>query len=225
MRAVKLVLFGASGMVGQGVLRECLRADDVTEVVLVVRAPTGQTHAKLREVTPKSFTDLSPLASSFTGVDACMFCLGVSAAGMPEADYTHVTYDLALAAARAIHAANSKATFIYVSGGGTDSTEKGRTMWARVKGRTENELLRMFERAFMFRPGLIRPMHGEVSKTPVYRATYRVLGPALGVLQRLAPRYVTTTEIVGRAMLAAVRRGADRPVLENADINALASRG
>ena len=221
---MKVLLFGATGMVGQGVLRELLRADDVTAVVALVRS-AGQIppHPKLRELVHTDFQDFSAAADAFSGVDACIFCLGVSAGGMSEADYTRLTFDVTVAAARALLQASPKATFIYVSGAGTDSTEKGRAMWARVKGRTENELLRMpFGAVCMFRPGLIRPMNGERSKTPAYRALYTFLGPTLGVFRALAPSLATTTEEVGRAMLTVARRGAPKRVLESADIIALA---
>lgn len=208
-------------MVGQGVLRECLAASDVSEVVAVVRAPLMVSDPKLRMLVVQDFFSWDAHTEALTGVDACFFCLGVSAGGMSEAEYTRVTLDVTLAVARALFAASPACTFLYVSGAGTDSTEKGRAMWARVKGRTENELLRMSERAVMFRPGLIRPMHGEVSKTPAYRLSYVVLGPALGALHKLAPRFVTSTEEVGRAMLKVARSGAPKRVLESGDIRAL----
>jgi uncharacterized protein YbjT (DUF2867 family) len=220
---MKIVLFGATGMVGQGVLRECLLDADVTEVVAVVRSATGQTHEKLKELQHADFYDFSAVEDRLAGYDACLFCLGVSAAGLNEADYTHVTYDLTLAAAQALVRRNPGMTFVYVSGGGTDSSEKGRSMWARVKGRTENALLEMpFKANYMFRPAYIQPMHGITSRTRWYRIIYVLFGPLYPLLKKLFPRYVTTSEEVARAMLRVVKHGADRRVLENFDINRIA---
>ena len=219
---MNVILFGATGMVGQGVLRECLLDPDVTRVLSVARSSTGQRHEKLRELLHQDFTDFSAVRPELTGHDACFFCLGVSAAGMSEAEYTRVTYDFTLAAAKVL--ANPRMTFVYVSGAGTDSSEKGRSMWARVKGRTENALLALpFKAKFMFRPGYIQPMHGIRSKTGWYRAIYAVTTPLFPILNAVFPRSVTTTERVGRAMLAVAKRGAAKSLLDNADINALAA--
>jgi uncharacterized protein YbjT (DUF2867 family) len=221
---MNIIVFGASGMVGQGVLRECLLANDVDKVLVVGRSTTGQSHPKLTELAHRDFTDFTPVRTALTGYDACFFCLGVSAGGMSEAEYTAVTEGYTLAAARTILDVNPGSTFIYVSGTGTDSTAKGFTMWARVKGRTENALLAMpFGASFMFRPGLIRPMHGAVSKTKSYRVLYTLLGPVLPALQKLLPSSMTTTEAVGRAMLQAARGKASQKILENTDITALAA--
>ncbi|NMO17215.1 NAD(P)H-binding protein [Pyxidicoccus fallax] len=220
---MKVILFGATGMVGQGVLRECLLDDGVEQVLAIGRSATGQNHAKLREIVHKDLLDYSAIEGELSGYDACFFCLGVSSAGMAEADYTRVTYDLTLAAARVLARLNPGMTFIYVSGVGTDSSEKGRAMWARVKGRTENALLQLpFKAKYMFRPGFIQPMHGIVSKTKLYRVLYAVVGPLYPVWKTLFPKYVTTTEQVGRAMLHVACQGAPKTVLENEDINALA---
>jgi uncharacterized protein YbjT (DUF2867 family) len=220
---MKAVLFGASGMVGQGVLRECLGSDAVESVLLVGRTPSGATHSKVRELVRANLYDYSGVESELSGYDACFFCLGVSAGGMSEADYSRVTFDLTLAAARALLAQNPTLTFIYVSGEGTDSTEKGGTMWARVKGRTENGLLGLgFRRAYMFRPGFIRPLDGIKSKTASYRAVYALLGPVFPVVKALAPTHVTTTRNVGLAMIRVALNGYEKPVLENPDINAVA---
>src|SRR3954469_11554360 len=168
---MNVILFGASGMVGQGVLLECLDAADVSRVVSVVRRPTGITHAKLTEVVHADFFDYTAIEPSLRDADACFFCLGVSSVGMKEQDYRHLTYDLTLAAAKTLHRLNPKLVFIYVSGTGTDSTEKGRSMWARVKGRTENELMRMpFRKAYMFRPGLMQPEPGSKNVLKAARA-------------------------------------------------------
>ena len=219
---MNVILFGASGMVGQGVLRECLLDSEVTSVLSIVRNSTGQQHPKLREIVHKDFLDFSPIESELLGFDACFFCLGVSSAGMSEEKYRRVTYDIALAAAETLARLNPKMTFVFISGAGTDSSEHGRVMWARVKGQTENALLRLpFKAAYMFRPGVIVPLHGIKSRTALYRIPYAVMGPLLPLLQALIPKYVTTTEKLGRAMLIAAKRGAPKTVLESSDINEL----
>jgi uncharacterized protein YbjT (DUF2867 family) len=219
---MNVILFGASGMVGQGVLRECLLDPEVASVLSIVRSSTGQQHQKLREIVHKDFSGFSSLASKLSGFDACLFCLGVSSAGMSEENYRRVTFDITLAAAHTLVKLNPQMTFIYVSGAGTDSSGRGRTMWARIKGQTENALLRLpFKAAYMFRPGVIVPLHGIKSRTLLYRIPYAVLGPILPLLNRLFPKYVTTTEKLGRAMLIAAKQGAPKPVLESADINNL----
>jgi uncharacterized protein YbjT (DUF2867 family) len=220
---MKVVLFGASGIVGQGVLRECLLDPDVAMVLSIVRSTTGQQHQKLREIVHQDFFDFSSIEAELAGFDACFFCLGVSSAGMSEENYRRVTYDITLAAAEALVKLNPHMTFIYVSGAGTDSSEHGRTTWARVKGQTENALLRLpFKAAYMFRPGVIVPLHGITSRTKLYRVFYAILGPLLPLFIGF-PKYVTTTEKLGRAMLIAAKRGAPKPILESADINLLAA--
>ena len=220
---MKVILFGASGMVGQGVLRECLLDQNVEGVLAVGRSPVGQQHEKLDELVRSDVTDLAAVEDRLRDYDACFFCLGVSSAGMKEADYRRVTYDLTLAVAQTLARLNPGMTFIYVSGTGTDSTEKGRIMWARVKGETENALRRLpFKAAYMFRPGIIQPLHGIKSKTRIYRILYAVSGPLLTLIRKLRPRWVTTTEQVGRAMIRVGMRGAPRFALENQDINSLA---
>ena len=161
MPVMNVVIFGATGMIGQGVLRESLLDPEVQRVVTVGRSPTGQQHAKLEEIVHADLFDLSAIEPKLANLDACFFCLGVSSAGMSEAEYTRVTYDLAMSAATTLARLNPQMTFVFISGVGTDSTEQGRTMWARVKGRTENAILRLpFRRAYTFRPGYIQPMHG-----------------------------------------------------------------
>lgn len=219
---MKVILFGATGMVGQGVLRECLLAPDVERVLAVVRSPTGQQHEKLQELVHADMLDVSALEPQLRGYDACSFCLGVSSAGMSEAEYTRLTYDLTLGVARVLASSSPNMAFIYVSGAGTDSTEKGSSMWARVKGKTENELMRLpFRAAYMFRPGAIQPLHGIRPKTKVYRVAYALLGPLLPLARKAFPDLVVTTEIVGRAMLEAVRRGGPSRRIEAAEINEL----
>lgn len=217
---MKIILFGGTGMVGQGVLRECLLDPDVEKVLSIGRSRLKQVDAKIEEIIQRNLFDLSNLESRLVGYDACFFTLGVSAFGMTEADYTHLTYDLTLSIATMLARINPAMTFIYVSGAGTNSSEIGRVMWARVKGRTENALLRLpFRRAYMFRPGFIQPLHGITSKTGWYRAIYAVLAPLSPLLSRF-PGYVTTTEQVGRAMLAVAKKGYPKRVLESADVNA-----
>ncbi len=218
---MNVLIFGASGMVGQGVLRECLRDPAVERVLVIGRSPTGQQHAKLRELLHTDFFDFSGIEADLVGFDACFFCLGVSAAGMTEERYQRLTYDLTLAAATTLARLNPALTFCYVSGMGTDSSAQGRTMWARVKGKTENALLTLpFKAAYMFRPGLIQPLHGIKSKTRLYRAIYAVTGLLLPLLRRFAPNSITTTEQLGRAMIAVARNGAPSPILETSAINA-----
>ena len=211
-------------MVGQGVLRECLLADDVDSVLAIVRTAAGQKHAKLQEITSTDLFNLATIESHLTGFDACFFCLGVSAAGMSEQDYRHLTYDLTMSVAKTLSRLNPGMTFVYVSGAGTDSSERSRMMWARVKGKTENDLLKVpFRAAYMFRPGYIQPLHGIRTKTKWYGALYAVMGPLYPLWKRLLPKYVTTTECVGHAMLNVARHGAPKRFLENQDINELCS--
>jgi uncharacterized protein YbjT (DUF2867 family) len=217
-----VVLFGASGMVGQGVLRECLLDPEVRRVLSIGRSTSEQQHPKLREIVRANLFDYSDIESDLAGYDTCFFCLGISAAGLSEDDYRRVSYDITLAAATTLLKINPGMTFIYVSGTGTDSTERGRTMWARVKGATENALLRLpFKAAYMFRPAFIQPMHGETSKTRLYRVLYVIARPLMPLLKRFFPRYVTTTEQIGRAMIKVARDGAPKTILETEDINAL----
>jgi uncharacterized protein YbjT (DUF2867 family) len=219
---MKVILFGATGMVGQGVLRECLLDTDVDNVLAVGRSATGQRHPKLREIVHGNFLDYSAIESELAGFDACFFCLGVSSVGMDEARYRHLTHDITLAAATTLSRLNPRMVFIYVTGRGTDSTEQGNLMWARVKGKTENDLLKLpFKAAYMFRPAGIQPLHGIRSKTAWVQAIYVATAPLLSLLNRVAPNYMTTTEQVGHAMIRVARDGFPRPVLESADINRL----
>lgn len=219
---MNVILFGATGMVGQGVLRECLLDPDVGRVLTIGRSATGQSHGKLQEIVHNNLFDLSSIESQLAGFDACFFCLGVSSAGMSEEEYSRITYDIPLAVARTLARLNPGMTFIYVSGAGTDSSEHGRTMWARVKGRTEHALMALpFKAAYMFRPAAIQPLHGIRSKTKLYRAFYVIATPLFPILKRLFPRYVTTTEQLGRAMIKVVREGPPKRVLEPADINGI----
>ena len=220
---MKVIVFGATGMIGQGVMMECVDSPDVESILAVGRAPSGVSHAKVRDLVRKDLFDYAGCEAELAGYDACFFCLGVSSAGMSEADYTRVTYELTMAAARALVKISPEMTFIYVSGASTDSTEKGSSMWARVKGRTENALLALgFRRAFMFRPGYIQPMRGIKSRTTSYRVLYAVMSPLYPVWKAVLPKIVTTTEKVGRAMLKVAKDGYEKRILEVVDINAAA---
>ena len=220
---MNVVLFGATGMVGAGVLIECLDDHRVQSVMAVGRRPCGVAHPKLRELTRSDLFEYGDATDELQHLDACFFCLGASAVGMSEAAYHRVTYDLTIVAAESLLDLNPALTFCYVTGEGTDSTERGRRMWARVKGRTENQLLRMSRSAYMFRPGYIQPLRGVRHKTLVYRALHTVLGPFYALLERLMPKHVTSTVNVGRAMIAVAAQGHQKLVLENPDINSLAS--
>jgi uncharacterized protein YbjT (DUF2867 family) len=212
-------------MVGQGVLRECLASPDVGEVVCMGRRPLGQSHPKLAELVQDDVANLSAIAKALPNFDACFFPLGVSSAGMKEPAYRKVTYDLTLSIARQLDAANPAMTFVYVSGAGTDSTEKGRSMWARVKGKTENDLLALFPNAFMFRPGLIRPLDGIRSRTALYNRIYVVARPLVAIAAKVAPDSMNTTRTVGQAMIAVAKNGFPKRVLGPKDINEAARLG
>ncbi|MEV3983579.1 NAD(P)H-binding protein [Nonomuraea sp. NPDC049758] len=216
---MRVIIFGATGMVGRGVLRECLLDERVTAVLTVGRSPTGTVHPKLRELLHADLSDLSAVEGELAGYDACFFCLGVSAAGMSEQDYRRITYDYTLAAGTTLARLSPSSTFVYVSGAGTDA--HGRAMWARVKGATENALLALPFHAYMFRPGYIQPMHGVTSRTRWYRLAYVVAAPLYPLLRRLFPAAVTTTERIGQAMITVAERGAPERILGPAAINAL----
>jgi uncharacterized protein YbjT (DUF2867 family) len=219
---MKAIVFGATGMVGQCVVRMCLDSPEVTDLLLVGRSPAGVSHSKVRELIQADLHDWSKSETQLAGYDGCFFCLGVSSVGMSEADYLHVTYDLTLAVAKTLVKVNPAATFCYVSGANTDSTGKGNSMWARVKGKTENAVIALgFKGAYMFRPGLIKPLKGVRSRTAAYRAFYATLGWTFPLWQAVAPKFVTTGENIGRAMIRCVTRGYAKPLLENDDINAL----
>jgi uncharacterized protein YbjT (DUF2867 family) len=219
---MKVILFGATGMIGQGVLRECLLDSQVETVLAIGRSKVGQSNPKLRELAVADLYSLGEHAATLTGYDACLFCLGVSAAGMSEAAYRAVTHDLTVSVASTLLAVNPQMNFLYISGQGADSSEHGRTMWARVKGATENALFRMpFKGAYSFRPGGIQPMHGIQSKTTSYRVLYSLTGPLWPHLRAWFPRFVTSTETLGRAMLRVAKNGAPMQIIETVDINSL----
>jgi uncharacterized protein YbjT (DUF2867 family) len=227
---MKILIFGATGMVGQGVLLECLRNSEVELVLTVGRTPTASREPaapkeKLRELVHPDLTDLSPIEAELAGFDACFFTLGVSSGGMKEAEYDRITYGLTLAVAETLSRVNPGMTFIYVSGAGTDSTEQGRTMWARIKGRTENALLSLPLSAYMFRPGIIQPLDGIKSKTTAYRIAYTLMMPLLPLLHWALPNHVLSTREIGQAMLAVAKRGYASRIMETTDIRALISAG
>ena len=216
---MRVLIFGATGMVGQGVLRECLLEPDVSLVQTIGRTATGLKHPKLRETVHADLLHYDAMEDQLGGFDACFFCLGVSSAGMSEPEYQRLTYGITMAAAETLARLNPGMTFVYVSGAGTDSSEKGRSMWARVKGKTENALLSLpFKAAYMFRPAGIQPMNGERSKTPAYRLFYSLIVILLPLIRRILPAYVLTTEEIGRAMIGVARRGFPKKILESSDI-------
>ncbi len=220
---MRVVLFGATGMVGSGVLLECIDSPRVGSMLVIGRTRTGMSHPKIRELLHADFLDFDSIRGEFAGADACFFCLGVSSVGMKEPEYRRLTHDVTLAAANAMLAVSPQLTFIYVSGDGTDSTEHGRTMWARVKGKTENDLFAMpLKAAYMFRPGYIQPLRGVRSKTRIYQAIYNGLGSLYPLFNRIIPKRVTTTVNVGRAMIEVGAEGYPRRILGSSDINFLA---
>jgi uncharacterized protein YbjT (DUF2867 family) len=219
---MNIVIFGATGMVGQGALRECLRDPEVHRVLSVGRSATGMQHPKLQEIVRRDLFNYAELETQLAGLDACFFCLGVSSSGMNQADYTRITHDIAVAAAETLVRLNPQMTFVFISGAGADSSERGRVMWARVKGKTENTLRRLpFQAVYVFRPGIIEPLHGIRSKTAGYRTFYAIAGPFLAIARRLFPNYVLSTEQIGRAMLTAAKRGASKAILKARDIRTL----
>jgi len=215
---MRTILFGATGMVGQGVLRACLADAQVTQILSVSRVPTGLSDPRLEEILLQDVTQLSAVEERLLGADACFFPLGVSSAGMTEEAYTRITYDLTLSIAERLAHLNPGMVFVYVSGQGTDSTQQGRTMWARVKGRTENALLSLPLRAFLFRPGFIQPLDGIQSRTPLYRLAYKLLAPLVPLMRWIAPQQVLTTRQIGQAMLSVARQGYPTSILEVRDI-------
>ncbi len=220
---MRVLLFGSTGMIGGGALLECLADARVTSVQAISRSPTGVSHPKLTEVLHRDFFDLQPVADRFRGCDACFYCLGVTAVGLDEAAYSRATYDLTLVAAKAYLAANPSGTFCYISGAGADSTERGRTMWARVKGRTENALLKLgFTRVYVIRPGFIQPVKGVRSKTAWYQAFYTTVAPLSPLIRLLLPGVATTTAALGRALIELAAAGFPKAIVMTRDINRLA---
>ena len=215
---MKAIIFGATGMVGQGVLRECLFDPGVEAVLTVGRSPTGQQNLKLRELVHANLLDFSAVQSNLQGYDACFFCLGVTSTGTAGQEYERVTYGIPVAAATALLPLNPGMTFVYVSGAGADSSEKGGTRWARVKGKAENAILAMpFKASYVVRPAFIQPLHGIRSRTKIYNLMYAVFGLFGPVLKAVAPGYYTTTQQLGRVMIQLAKSGAPKRVLESRD--------
>lgn len=218
MSNIRVIITGASGMVGEGVLHECLLSPDVEKVLVVGRRPCGTQHPKLTELIHKDFFDLSPIESQLAGYNACFFCLGVSSVGMKKPDYERMTYDLTMNFAGTLAKMNHDMSFCYISGAGTDSTEKGKLHWARVKGKTENDLQKLgFKQTFLFRPGILKP-------TPGLKNTlgfYKWAGWLMPVFQLFAPNSITSLAQLGKAMIRAVIHGYDKNIIEVKDIRLL----
>ena len=218
---IKAIVTGSTGMVGEGVLIECLRHPDVTEVLVINRRPCGVSHPKLKEIVHTDFLNINPIADQLKGYNACFFCLGVSSVGMKEKEYTHFTYDLTLHVAGVLAGQNPDMTFCYLSGAGTDSTEKGRSMWARVKGKTENDLMKLpFKAAYMFRPGFMKATPGQKNLLKLYK----YLAWLYPFLRAVFPGSACTLAEVGVAMVNAAEYGSDKKILEVRDIVALAKK-
>jgi uncharacterized protein YbjT (DUF2867 family) len=217
--AIKAVITGATGMVGEGVLLECLRHPDVEQVLVINRKPGGVSHPKLREIIHADFFNLAPIEPQLAGYNACFFCLGVSSVGMDKDVYRRVTYDLTLNVAQTLARSNPDMTFCYLTGKGTDSSEQGRLAWARVKGATENALMRLFKNAYMFRPGMMKASPGQKN----LKLPYRLLAWIYPIGRALAPAHFCTLQEVGRAMINAARRGAPKKILDVPDIVRLAA--
>ena len=215
----KIIITGATGMVGKGVLLECLVHAAISEVLVIARNPSGIEHPKLKELIHNDFNDFSKVSNQFSGYDACFFCLGISAAGLNEEQYKRITYHYTLSLAKILFEINPHITFNYVSGQGTDSTEKGWMMWARVKGKTENDLLKLgFEQAFMFRPGMIIPLKGIVSRTKSYQFMSDYFMWLVRFIKAISPHSVVDTTQIGLAMINSVLKGYDKSVLKPKDI-------
>jgi len=221
---LKVVLFGSTGMIGQGVLRECLLDPHVSSVLAVGRGPSGQQHPKLKDLLMPDLADYSAVEKEFAGYNACFFCLGVASSGMKEAEYARVTYDFPMAAAQTMVRLNPLSSFVYISGEGADSSERGCIMWARIKGKAENAISKLpFKHVCSIRPGAVRPLHGIESRTTSYRIMYKMMTPLWPLLGWITPKSITNTERMGLAMLRIARHGAPKSVLFNADVNELAA--
>jgi uncharacterized protein YbjT (DUF2867 family) len=218
---IKAIITGATGMVGEGVLTECLQHKDVEEVLVINRRPCGVAHPKLKEIIHSNFYDLTPIQNQLTGYNACFFCLGVSSVGMKEAEYHRVTYDLTMHVATTLSRLNPDMIFCYVSGAATDSTEQGKVMWARVKGKTENDLMKLpFKRVYNFRPGFMEPTQGMKN----IKSYYKYLGWLAPAIRFAAPKFICTLQELGIAMIHVATKGYEKQVLEVPDIVALSKR-
>jgi len=215
----KVIITGATGMVGKGVLLECLDHDSISEVLVIGRNPLGIKHPKLKELIHSDFTNLVEVKDKLLGYDACFYCLGISAAGLKEEQYKRITYEFTLALAKTLFKINPKMTFNYVSGEGTDTSEKGKMMWARVKGKTENDLLNLgFKQSFMFRPGAIIPLRGIKSKTKSYQFMYDYFLWLVKIIKLIAPNSVVSTSQIGLAMINSMLNGYPDKILRPKDI-------
>jgi uncharacterized protein YbjT (DUF2867 family) len=221
---MKVVLYGATGMVGAGVLLECIADPRVTSVLCVGRKPVGVPHPKVKDLLLKDPMDYSGIGNAFAGTDACFWCLGITSLGMDEAAYSRVTVDFTVAGANALASANPTMAFCFVSGASSDSTEKGKVMWARVKGRAENAVFKTFPKSWAFRPGYIQPMKGIKSKTTWINAVYTVMGPLYPLFRPFVGNFATTSENIGIAMIHVALHGEDKKILENGDINRIAAK-
>ncbi len=219
MSKINVIITGSTGMIGKACLLESIDSPDVEAILLVNRSPIDVKHPKVIEVLVKDFFNLDNVREDLRGYNTCFFCLGMTSAGMNEVDYTHIMYDLPVTFARQLLGLNPDMTFCFVSGAGTDSTEKGRTMWARVKGRAENEILKLgFKNAYMFRPGFIQPKRGIRSRTGLYNILYTALGPLYFILKRI-PKFVSDTNTLAKAMIRVALDGYSKNILESEDIN------
>ncbi len=222
MNKLKVIITGATGMIGEGVLHECLNHSEVEKVLVITRKSCGYSHPKLTEIIPKDFSDITPLSDRLAGYNACYFSLGVTALGKNEDEYTHLTYTLTLNFAKTLASLNPEMTFCYISGAGTDSSEKGRTMWARVKGRTENDLMKLpFRQVYNFRPGGIEPFL-PLKPTQTYYKTYKYLGWLFSLMKVIAPGYVIKLKDLAVAMINASLIGYSKNILEMKDMKLLA---
>jgi len=217
---IRVIVTGATGMVGEGVLHVCLNHPDVDQVLIVNRKPSGVTHPKLKEILHGDFFNLASIENQLVNFDACFFCLGVSSVGMKEDEYYKLTYTLTTTFANALAKQNSNMTFCYVSGASTDSTEKGKSMWARVKGKTENDLMKIFKNAYNFRPGIMVPIKGMKNTL----GFYKYLGWLIPIIRMISPKFVCNLEDVGNAMINAAKNGYEKHILEIPDIIALSKR-
>ncbi|MEO6453649.1 MAG: NAD-dependent epimerase/dehydratase family protein [Ginsengibacter sp.] len=220
-KKINLILTGSTGMVGEGVLNECLQSNDVGQILVINRRACGFTHPKLKEIIHASFNDLSSIESQLLNYDACFFCLGVSSIGKKEKEFHELTYSLTLHVAQTLSKLNTHMVFCYISGAGTDSTEKGRMMWARVKGKTENDLMKLpFEKVYNFRPAILQPTKGLKNTLN----SYKYFTWLLPIVKILAPKYICTLRELGKAMINSVTKGYEKQILEVKDILALSKR-
>ncbi|MDD4969147.1 MAG: NAD-dependent epimerase/dehydratase family protein [Paludibacter sp.] len=222
MSKLKVIITGATGMVGEGVLVECLQSDEVEKVLVITRKPSGYTHAKLTEIVHGDFYDISPLSDRLTGYNACYFCLGVTSLGKNEAEYTKLTHTLTLNFATILSKLNPDMTFCYISGASTDSTEKGKTMWARVKGKTENDLMKLpFKQVYNFRPGGIEPFL-PLRPSQTFYKTYKYTKWIFSIMKVITPQYIITLKELAAAMINVSITGYSKNTLEMDDMKLLA---